>query len=599
MVLFSRFRQPHGQLAPVEAANLSPLPRLHLLSRIPARFHNSLPVSISTTVLLLVAAVAGVLGNFPVNDDWIYSQLSKSLAQTGQLHINIPSAPSLVGQLLLGAGLIRIVGFNHVYLRAMTVVIAVLLCWIINRILLIAGVPGRVRTLCLLTVVLNPISAHLTFSFMTEYYGYTTALAGVLVWFIGRMNADRLGSKRLISFAAAISAAILIGASFWIRQFCVAAFPAVLIGSALNIRTDQRKRVLASVPPVVCAVAAFSGVVAGYFWWARVSGNQSADFSGRLGSIVSFYPRATFDLLLRVLAYLTMFMLPVLASFHLTGIYRRRVALAGFGCLAILTAAKCAHSGQPDDTIFHAPVHAYFPYLGNIIRNAGVGPLTTTDLYIASTGHYLRWDTRVWILIEALLTIAYLLWAAVPRFSSLEHRRLEIALCGAAFCACSLILFVQASHTYLFDRYLFALVIGGAISMACLAAACRLVLWRGVTVLLVLAVFTVGGVHDYFAFNRARWELVAAAESRGIRSADLDGGWEVDGWFRFERPDERPVFPIIHQCMCTECRNDAFVIGVTVEKGYRLVESRWPHYWLASGTDLKLTERSDVPAGFW
>jgi hypothetical protein len=41
--------------------------------------------------------------------------------------------------------------------------------------------------------------------------------------------------------------------------------------------------------------------------------------------------------------------------------------------------------------------------------------------------------------------------------------------------------------------------------------------------------------HDYFAWNRARWDAIRAAEKLGATPDTLDGGFEYNGYHRFER----------------------------------------------------------------
>jgi hypothetical protein len=231
-----------------------------------------------------------------------------------------------------------------------------------------------------------------------------------------------------------------------------------------------------------------------------------------------------------------------------------------------------------------------------LIYNAGIGPLTTPDLHMRQGGKYMHWDVRIWILLEILLVLGHLLWAAVPRFAALDSRRREIAFFGIAFALISQALITQVSKEAVFDRYLFPLLLGGAISMACFLDQSRLVWWRGSVVLGAMALFTVGGLHDYFAFNGARWQLAGAALEQGIRPADISAGWEINGWFRSELPQDRPRLPVLHDCADIYCLNDAFLIGTSVPDGYQVAGTRRVHYWLAPGPDLLLCRRDDVAA---
>jgi len=394
-----------------------------------------------------------------------------------------------------------------------------------------------------------------------------------------------------------MAASALIGASFWIRQYCVAVFPALLLATVFSATREPRERVLRSAAPAFWSMLVFIGTVAAYYWWAASSGNLPIATVSRAGNLVGFSPVALFMMSLCALAYLSFFFMPVLAGVKWKQVACRPRTAAGLLTAGLLTAIFCARYGAPE-RIFAAPVHRVFPYLKNILHNAGVGPLTTTDLYVQHIGDYPHWDTAVWAGIEILIIAAHSLWAALPGPAALTPRQREIFDFGVAFSVVSLALFVQVSQLDVFDRYFFALLLGGTISLACLMTGAAVGWWRGAIVLSAMALFTIGGVHDYFAWNRGRWDLVAAARSRGIARPDINGGWEVNGWFRFEYPEEQPHLPVLHECAYGPiCLNDAFVIGVTLPEGYTEIDKRRPVYWLAHGPEVLLCRRNDVPAG--
>ena len=56
--------------------------------------------------MITLAIVVGPWGDYPLNDDWQYARPLKTLAETGRLHIDVPVAPSLVGQIVYTQALI-------------------------------------------------------------------------------------------------------------------------------------------------------------------------------------------------------------------------------------------------------------------------------------------------------------------------------------------------------------------------------------------------------------------------------------------------------------------------------------------------------------
>jgi hypothetical protein len=84
--------------------------------------------------------------------------------------------------------------------------------------------------------------------------------------------------------------------------------------------------------------------------------------------------------------------------------------------------------------------------------------------------------------------------------------------------------------SYTFDRYLLVLLPGVfylAVSRALRAELC----WpAGLAGVAVAGLLSLGLVHDWMAWNSARWELGRRAVASGIDAHDIEGGFEWDGW---------------------------------------------------------------------
>src|SRR5437868_10109144 len=91
---------------------------------------------------LLVPALFAVVvvcvwpwGDFPLNDDWQYAWIAKRFAETGRYVVDVPIAPTLVGQSLIVAPLIRLLGFSHTLLRLVTLTLSGVSLVVLGRIL--------------------------------------------------------------------------------------------------------------------------------------------------------------------------------------------------------------------------------------------------------------------------------------------------------------------------------------------------------------------------------------------------------------------------------------------------------------------------------
>jgi hypothetical protein len=63
--------------------------------------------------------------------------------------------------------------------------------------------------------------------------------------------------------------------------------------------------------------------------------------------------------------------------------------------------------------------------------------------------------------------------------------------------------------------------------------------YRGLAVacIAVLAIVSVGVLHDELAYNRALWLGVQDLQRRGVPPSKMDGGYVVNGWFQYAHPE--------------------------------------------------------------
>ena len=128
----------------------------------------------------------------------------------------------------------------------------------------------------------------------------------------------------------------------------------------------------------------------------------------------------------------------------------------------------------------------------------------------------------------ALRTIA-------ARSTDASERLFLVALIGAYLAP-----FVLTDY---FDRYLVFVLpfVLALVALAEPAVATRASRVLGVVLLGVMAGYSVMATHDYFAWNRARWNAIHAAERMGATPETLDGGFEYNGHHRADgKPDAPP-----------------------------------------------------------
>jgi hypothetical protein len=75
--------------------------------------------------------------------------------------------------------------------------------------------------------------------------------------------------------------------------------------------------------------------------------------------------------------------------------------------------------------------------------------------------------------------------------------------------------------------------------------------------------------HDYFAWNRARWDAIRYAESIGATPETMDGGFEYNGYYRFE---EQPRIMVSGKSFWW-VKDDEFIVAFSEVPGYGILRS--------------------------
>ena len=552
-------------------------------------------------VLSLLAPLAAYLllillvrpwGNYPLNDDWIYARVLKHFVTTGRFVFDHDTGAAFIGQGVLAAPVVRILGFSHTALRCLTMTFGALILCLLWLLLRAVEVRPGIRAAVLLLVVWNPLFGWLSLSFMTEIYGYFFALLGALAWLRDR-RAHTEGA--LVSWPGAIATALAIGAGFWIRQYCVLAFPALLGATFLTVwREGSWRRLLKSLPHLAGSCLVFGAVIAGYFWYARTWAQvPMTDYSHRLGRIWPINPLSALVQCGTFLTYMSAFFLPLLVL--TVRPWSRRMAPAAIllGCLG--AASALVFLNMPA----HPELHTQFPFLSNIIRNTGVGPVLFFDvntLRLSSPA----WPSAVWSAIECLLLAANGIWAAVifavPGVLRKGGLRAELLLFALLFSLAALTATTLVDRLAVFDRYYLPETFGLALALALvLSNAPRVSYARFTVVLLPLAFFTIAGLHDYFRWSDAGWDLYREALRSGVSPANILGSYEMNGWHAFDLYRSNVTPPAcIGPCHCDsdwDCLDDSYRVGMNVYGNYEVVAQRRPRYWLAPGPPVILSRR--------
>jgi len=590
---------------------------------------------IAWLALLLFALVVTVVWpwfNAPLNDDWQYTRAAKLLAETGKLTIDTPIAPSIVVQSYLGAAVIRVFGFSHILLRALTVLVAGVGLVCVERTLHYVKVPRPWSFAALVLLVINPIALHVTLTFHSEWYGYICALLAMVLWF--RVRSSRFADEPLPPWLYLAAAALAV-AAFWSRQFSVLIYPALVASRLLPWFRAGLLRRLPEIGAAALGTVVVAGGVLGYFAWARATGNYKPAFANPVASLTRFSANTWLIQASACLAYMSASFAPLLLLAWRGADPQRRLWL-GTACGALMVGGLLSLQVSGGEGYAPAqPLNQRFPYVNNVIYQTGIGPITLSDVYNEQSLARPNWSSsNAWLRIEWVVLLSTVLWGALasraaspgkggraPGSSLVTNQRIsepgrtaergtgareELCWFAGALLVGSLILSVQAYQTDVFDRYYFPCILALAVlAPACLANPARSDRPRlGVdTVLagcsaLALAWFTIAGTHDYMRWNQIRLELYDQAVAQGVSPASIDAGWELNGWYNV---DSRHAPTCIGACRCQPstwyCIDNSYRILMSgAPPHYEVVKQVKPAYWLADGPPLSLVRRQARPA---
>jgi hypothetical protein len=478
----------------------------------------ALPLAASAVAwAVLFVAIPPAAQDFPLNDDWAFARGALRLARGEGIHYGGWASMPQLGQWLWACPFVWLFGASHVTLRLS----AILLSWLglaaFYDLLRQEGHTQPRAALATAALAFNPLFFLLQGTFMTDVPALALALVSLALY--GRA----LRGAGIGWLAGACAAAVLAGIT---RQnaVAVAVAAAVLLGG----RPALRRRPLwwsGVVLPVVAAGAV-------HVW-----------FQGR-GDVRPLQPAVPSVLTLLLLPFLVIHFcglsaLPLLVGERRPGPWRP-VAAAVLLMVAWAASWLFYDKELPYPTELPHPdrarpraVAGLFPYTENMLTPWGAfsGSRFTGPLVVGEhTGRPLLFGLTA----RALLTLLGCAGGGVLLVRTLRQRRDVWSRPLILFTLLQIPFLLIVSDFY--DRYLLFLL-PGALDLAgsCPREApreqgARPAWLAGLAVLAVFGVVSVGLMHDWLAWNAARWELGRRAVAGHIDPLDIEGGVEWDGW---------------------------------------------------------------------
>ena len=523
------------------------------------RRSSAIPAFLLLTIIQVgLLVIAKPIGNFPLNDDWAYALTVKWLVDDGVFKLSNWIVPNLLPQSLLGWMSAGLFGDSFSVLRLLTELVSLMTSLIAFQFLRSCGIDRRRSFLATVALICLPWWQVLSNSYMSDMYGLTFALVAALYLVRQLVRPSARALALGIAFCAISmlqrQTALIVPAAFTLGWICsrdmrsARSWSVALAPLLVTIGTQELYHgYLASGPGIPEAsittlgriwpmtrdlLTAHDGSVA---WFAT----NLAQMSGYLGIFIVF---------------------PAAAGFF------DRPTLAWAVFAAAIFAATLSLGWLP-------------PYRdNNVLDVAGIGPFTIGN-GMEHAAPIDRSRGSSWILAGLLASIGIAILVAtivrtVRMLGQCCRRRRAVLIFLSTLVLMYLIPLAITDYS---DRY-FLFVFPFLLAWHFVASGRRsgFELPRARLVFALVPVLAIGllsamAVHDYFAWNRARWADIAYAEERlGANALTMDGGFEYNGYHNFEARAKLP-----HQAGKSWwwVEDDKYLVSFEQKAGYRPIRS--------------------------
>jgi Dolichyl-phosphate-mannose-protein mannosyltransferase len=542
-----------------------------------------------TAVWIVMAAVAGVVGDFPLNDDWIYGGATRSILVDGTFRIPGPTIANVFAQAYWGLLFCLPFGFSYTALRISTLVLGLIGLWALYGLVRENGGSSRVALVGSISLAVYPLFFGPASSFMTDVPFIATAL--VAMFFL--MRSIRTGSA--IAFLLGTLACL---ATVLIRQVGLAVPLAFMIIHAVR----YRGRLLMMATGVLPVLISAAGHVIYQRWLISSGRGPEVFFSG----LTDLIPAAPIGFLINAGRF-TIFALPYIGVATLPVALATRLAVPD-GMSPRLWRMICRIAGLAGLGVFAGLWWKgdRLPVLGNVLMEWGLGPLTQRDTYLLQinlpeTGALVA---SAWIVATALGVaggVVLLLRMVAEGCNWVQRlRRSEPATANwaggfvllVAGIYWGIMLILLNRYGYFFDRYVLPMVAFGLV-LLCLDEGNQArdqPRWRAVAAWAMIGctgLLSVGLTHDYLAWNRARWTaLTALTGSGGVSPRQIDGGYEFNGLMLYDPHHAKSLDKSYWWVV-----DDEYILASGPLPGYREVGRQPVDSWLPISVSSVITLR--------
>jgi hypothetical protein len=472
-------------------------------------------------VWVAMLAIVNPIGNFPLNDDWVYGKAVKYLLSSGHYTLMDNSSATLFSQVFWGALFCLPTGFSFTTLRISCIVLGFVAAVVFYFFSFSVSRKRKTSFLVALLLIANPLYFSLSNTFMTDIPFLCFAIISIL-FFYKTLQSDSY-SNLLVAIVFSILATLT-------RQVGIV-IPLAYGIALLSISENKiSHRIKGFIPFLITFFVLYA-----YILWMKNANPLFDPYQGASGVLFSAkdMPGFVFRFFKHIghfLYYAGFFLLPVLlfsAPAAYASVSRRHQKIV-IACMVLVTPLL----------VF---VWSDLP-IGNILNKGGIGPKTLRDTYILDINGTVIIPPDLMNVIFGLGFIGALLvvvnYMAVLLEINISYKEKKISLHSQLT---TFLILIAVGYSLLssllfgfFDRYLLPMLVITLLVSVKYSGAYRVIIpvrYLSAIVAVFITVFSILATHDYLAWNRARWQAFNyLTEECRISRGKIDGGYECNGW---------------------------------------------------------------------
>lgn len=478
-------------------------------------------------LITLSFLIVDPIGEYAIDDDWIFVKSLLYLHKDGHLKILDWNPMSLLSHLWWGALFTKFFGFSFTVSKISVVVMLFIECLTFIALLRRLGLSQGMILMSVLAVVFNPLHFFQSFQYATDIPSVSLELLALLFYL---KALERAGKDQtfLLILASAFGAL-----SFLVRQHGILIHVAFFLYLLLwdKAKFKSIRFLFASFACPLLTVIAFT------YWYNYVHGQTEAFIKTKKlvwDWVMLSSPGLMIAVAFFVLIYIGFFLAPLtLAVPFRTLKTNLGKGMSLFASIALFTTVLFLKITLGDRILF--------PYIPNKITRFGFfipNQFVLGDREVL-WGRGVSWGVSVLFFLSSLLFLFFLCQAFDRAAFNSNHRsekRLVLLLLLLQ------LTYVLLTSPVIFDRHLLLLFPTAVLLfVAVLGKQRELSKVRFTLLTIPMAFYGLAGTHDIHAISRTTFIAGESLIARGIDPLLIDGGLAFDGWYSYERSKQEGI----------------------------------------------------------